>query len=136
VKRVLLVALATAACASPLTSSRLQPSFAEAFTGLYVQQQALLGRSVDPDELHVLAGCRRTGKDAAGPGEDWVCGVQLVDAGTAVAQAFEVQVKPDGCWKATGAPGVQPSDVADPVTRATRANPLAEFDGCFDTSWH
>lgn len=134
-KRLLLVVLATAACASPLTSSRLRPSFAEAFTGLYVQQQALLGRAVDPSDLKVVASCRRTGKDPAGPGEDWVCGVQLVDDGTAVAQAFEVQMKPDGCWKATGAPGVQPADVVDPGTRATTANPLAEFDGCFDTSW-
>ncbi len=134
-KRALLVLLAVSACASPLTSSRLQPSFEEAFTGLYVQQQVLLGRSVEPQDLHVLASCRRTGKDAAGPGEDWVCGVQLVDGGTSVAQAFEVQVKPDGCWKATGAPGAQPTDVVDPVTRATSANPLAEFDGCFDTSW-
>jgi hypothetical protein len=136
VKRlVALLLVGAAGCASPLTSSRLQPSFAEAFTGLYVQQQQLLGRTLARADLAVLASCRRTGKDSDGPGEDWVCAVQFADGGTAVAQAFEVQLKPDGCWKATGAPAAQPSDVVDPVTGATSANPLAEFDGCFDTSW-
>ena len=52
---VALLLVGAAGCASPLTSSRLQPSFAEAFTGLYVQQQQLLGRTLARADLAVLA---------------------------------------------------------------------------------
>jgi hypothetical protein len=138
VKRLLLVVplLALTACSTPLTPQRVAPSFQEAFTGLYVEQQVLLGRdSVDRAGLHVLASCRRTGSDPNGPGEDWVCAVQYTDLGTSSTQSFELQVKPDGCWKADGAPSVQPAKVVDPITQLTTANPLAEFDGCLDTSW-
>ena len=127
-----LAVLATG-CASPLTPARLGPSFGEVFQGLYAQQQALLGRSAEAGGLTTT--CRRTGTDGTGPGEDWVCAVQYVDTGTSGAQVFEVQVKPDGCWKATGAPAVQPAQLVDALSSAKRTNPLAEFDGCLDTSW-
>ena len=125
-----------AGCSTPLTPARVSPSFTTSFTGLYVEQQRLLGRdAVDPAALHVLASCQRTGADADGPGEDWLCGVQYVDLGTSSAQSFDLQVKADGCWKAEGQPATQPATLVDPVTQQTRTNPLAEFDGCLDTSW-
>ena len=136
VTRALLLVGLCAACSTPLTPTRVGPSFVEVFTGLYVQQQAALGRVVDGAALGALATCQRTGTDKDGPGEDWLCGVQYVDAGTATSQTFEVQVKADGCWKADGPPATQPPFLVDPVTQATRTNPLAEFDGCLDTSWH
>lgn len=135
-RRLLVVVPLLAACATVETPARVAPSFGEVFTGRYAQQQALLGRAaLDPDGLHVSAACRRTGNDSDGPGEDWVCSVQYVDLGTTTAQTFEVQVKPDGCWKADGAPAVQPAQLVDPLTQQARTNPLAEFDGCLDTSW-
>ncbi|MCU1601092.1 MAG: uncharacterized protein JWO22_1801 [Frankiales bacterium] len=131
---LLLVPLLLAGCGTPLTPSRVAPSFREVFVGLYAQQQQLLRREavgkVDP-----LAACRRTGTDADGPGEDWVCSVQYVDLGTSSAQVFELQVKPDGCWKATGPPATQPAQLVDPVSSRPRTNPLSEFDGCLDTGW-
>lgn len=134
-KRLLLVAVVLAsACATPATPTHLTSSFGETFAGLYAQQQRLLGRE-GARPLEPLASCRRTGADADGPGEDWVCSVQYTDLGTASAQAFEVQVKPDGCWTATGPPATQPAQVVDAVTQASAANPLAQFDGCLDTSW-
>jgi hypothetical protein len=136
VKRLLLVVPLLAGCATPATPARIGPSFVEVFSGLYVQQQQLLGREpLDRLGLHASASCRRTGSDAEGPGEDWVCSVQYVDLGTTTVQVFEVQVKPDGCWKADGAPAVQPAQLVEPVRQLTRTNPLAEFDGCLDTSW-
>jgi hypothetical protein len=137
VKRLLvLVPLLAVGCATPETPARMGPSFVEVFSGLYVQQQELLGReALDRAGLHSLASCRRTGSDADGPGEDWVCSVQYVDLGTASAQTFEVQVKPDGCWKADGAPAVQPAQLVNPISLVARTNPLAEFDGCLNTSW-
>ena len=137
-KRLLLAVplLAVTSCATPLTAQRVAPSFAEVFTGLYVEQQLLLGRDrIARADLHALAACQRTGSDRDGPGEDWVCGVQYVDLTTASSQTFEVQVKPDGCWKAEGAPAVQPATLVDPITQTPRTNPLSEFDGCLDTSW-
>lgn len=133
---LLVPALLLSGCSSPLTPARVSPSFREVFTGLYVQQQRLLGRdAVDGRALHVLVSCQRTGSDANGPGEDWLCGVQYVDQGTSSAQAFELQVKADGCWKADGQPATQPATLVDPVSQRAERNPLAEFDGCLDTSW-
>lgn len=134
-KRLLLLPLLLAGCASPLTPEALAPSLAQAFGGLYTAQQQTLGRSVDRAGLGVLATCRRTGPDAAGPGEDWTCTVAYRDGVNATSQAFEVQVKPDGCWKAEGAPALQAAELVDPRTGERSTNPLAEFDGCFDTSW-
>jgi hypothetical protein len=57
--------------------------------------------------------------------------VQYLDGATATAQLFEVQLKPDGCWKADGPPATQPAELAG----TGAANPLAEFDGCLDTAW-
>jgi hypothetical protein len=123
-------------CGTAFTPARLGPSFAEVFTGLYAAQQRELGRiPPSPQGLRPLASCRRTGTVANGPGEDWVCTVDYVDADQSVTQSFEVQVKPDGCWKADGPPANQPAQLVDALTGDPRTNPLAEFDGCLDTSW-
>jgi hypothetical protein len=128
--------LLVGACATPLTPSRVSPSFLQVFQGRYAEQQRLLGRpGVAPGSLHATAACQRTGADGDGPGEDWLCGVRFVDQGTSTAQSFELQVKADGCWKADGAPATQPASLVDARSGATRTNPLSEFDGCLDTSW-
>jgi len=133
---LLLVPLLAAGCATPLTSTRLQPSFARTFSGLYALQQTEDGRTdVRASALGTTASCRRTGPDTSGPGEDWQCTATYVDGATSFTQLFEVQLKPDGCWKADAPPTAQPAVRTDPVTGATRVNPLAEFDGCLDTSW-
>ncbi|HUR52102.1 MAG TPA: hypothetical protein VMZ11_08260 [Mycobacteriales bacterium] len=136
-KRLLLVpVLALAACSTPLTSQRLEPSFARTFSGLYALQQTQDGRhGVQPDALGSAATCQRSGTEASGPGEDWVCQVTYQDGKRLLTQSFEVQVKSDGCWKAEAPPTSQPVLRADPVTGATHVNPLSEFDGCLDTSW-
>ncbi|MDX6268307.1 MAG: hypothetical protein QOD70_3047 [Frankiales bacterium] len=126
-----------AACSTSLTPPQLSGDVKKAFAGLYVSQQALLGRTdVRASALHTLASCTRTGPAQDGPGEDWLCSVQYLDTGTAAAQTFEVQLKADGCWTATGAPATQPAQLVDPLTQQHLANPLAAFDGCLDTSWH
>jgi hypothetical protein len=137
VKRLLPLFLLLAACGSPLTRSALEPSFARTFSGLYTLQQTDDGRTdVVAAALEAKATCQRTGPQAQGPGEDWVCSVQYVDGSTSFTQSFELQVRPDGCWKADAPPTAQPALRTDPLTGATRPNPLAEFDGCLDTSWH
>lgn len=129
--------LALAACGTPLTPGRVEASFAGAFGNLYALQQAQDGRAgLDATGLLPRATCHRSGAEPSGPGEDWTCTVVYVDAGTSFTQVFELQVKPDGCWRAEAPPVAQPALRTDPVTGATRPNPLAEFDGCLDTSWH
>jgi hypothetical protein len=118
------------------TPAHVSDSFAEVFAGLYVSQQAALGRTdLTRASLHTRGLCHRTGSSSQGPGEDWLCAVQYVDADTVGTQSFEMQVKPDGCWKADGPPTLQPATLADPVTGVSIVNQLAEFDGCLDTSW-
>jgi hypothetical protein len=109
--------------------------FARTFAGLYTLQQTDDGRT-GVRVSDVRADCARTGPDRSGPGEDWACLVQYTDSGTSFTQTFELQVKADGCWRAEAPPTAKPAVRVDPVTGATRTNPLAEFDGCVDTSWH
>ena len=124
------------ACATPATPRALSASFTETFAGLYAGQQAQLGRTeVTAAGLQAHSQCRRKSGAADGPGEDWVCLVQYADADTTATQSFEVQMKPDGCWKAEGPPTAQPAMLTDPVTGRLSVNQLAEFDGCLDTSW-
>lgn len=128
--------LAVAACASPLTPSRLEGSFAATFGALYALQQSQDGRTdVTAVRLRPRATCHRTGVEQSGPGDDWTCTVVYVDTQTTFTQAFELQVKPDGCWRAEAPPVAQPAVRTDPLTGVTRPNPLSEFDGCLDTSW-
>lgn len=134
-KRMAVLALLLAGCSGPLDNDHLEPAFATAFSGLYGVQQAQDGRTVTRADLGTKAACRRTGTDLEGPGEDWVCAVRFRDAGTVLTQAFQVQLKPDGCWKAEGPPAVQPAVRLDPQRGTVRKNPLAEFDGCLDVSW-
>ena len=135
-KRLALLGLVLVGCSSQLTPAALAPSFATTFSGLYADQQSSLGRTdVTAAGLGAQAVCRRTGTAATGPGEDWTCSVTYRDGVTSGTQVFEVQVKADGCWKADGPPSVQPAQLADAQTGLPLTNPLAEFDGCFDTSW-
>ena len=129
------VLAAAAACASPLTPARVEASFAPTFGALYALQQSQQGRTLDPSALLPRATCRRAGVDSSGPGEDWTCTVVYLDTQTSFTQSFELQVKPDGCWRAEAPPVAQPAVRTDPLTGVTRTNPLAEFDGCLDTSW-
>jgi hypothetical protein len=125
-----------AGCGTAMTPAHLSPAFAEEFAGLYETQQSRVGRTdVTAKGLQSKATCARTGLSKKGPGEDWLCKVQYVDQDTAYTQSFEVQLKPDGCWRAEGPPTVQPAVLVDAVDGSRSTNPHAEFDGCLDTSW-
>ncbi len=138
-RRLATAALAVALCSgcgTAMTPTALSPAFAETFAGLYETQQSRVGRTdVTAEGLRPRALCARTGTSTDGPGEDWLCKVQYVDQDTAYTQSFEVQVKPDGCWRAEGPPTAQPAELVDAVDGSRSTNPLAEFDGCLDTSW-
>jgi hypothetical protein len=133
---VVAVGLMTTACGTAATPTAVSASFTDVFGGLYVGQQKHLGRTeITRASLHASSRCHRTGTTSQGPGEDWLCLVQYDDAGTPAVQSFEVQVKPDGCWKADGPPASQPAQLVDAATGRLSVNQLSQFDGCLDTSW-
>ncbi|MDT7570750.1 MAG: hypothetical protein QOE05_924 [Actinomycetota bacterium] len=123
-------------CSTPATPTALSSDFSDVFAGLYLGQHSLLGpTSLTRDSLKAHSVCRRSGAAKQGPGEDWICVVQYDDGDSSVSQSFEVQMKPDGCWRAEGPPTAQPPMLTDPATGRLWVNQLAEFDGCLDTSW-
>jgi hypothetical protein len=128
--------LLAAGCGTALTPGHLAPDVASTYANLYSLQQQRLGRTdVQRTSLKPVGACRRTGTAAMGPGDDWTCRVQLVDGGVPVTSTLEVQLKPDGCWTADAPPASQPVVLVNPATAGAVTNPLAEFDGCLDTSW-
>ena len=133
-RRLLVLLPLLASCSTPLQPQAVSRDLARTFSGLYALQQSGDGRT-DVRVSDVRAACARTGPDSTGPGEDWACTVQYTDTGTTFTQVFELQVKADGCWRAEAPPAAQPALRVDPVTGRSRTNPLAEFDGCLDTSW-
>lgn len=135
-KRLMVLAAVLVGCSTSATQHSMGPSFTEVFAGRYTAQQQALGRTdVVAKALQAHAMCGRTGTSPEGPGEDWTCTVTYADGVTSGTQVFEVQVKPDGCWKADGPPTVQAPVIVDALTGQQATNPLAEFDGCLDTSW-
>ena len=128
--------LLLAGCSTRLTPERLSSSVGQTFTALYVTQQLDVGRTdVSATYIRPTTGCLRNGLQFTGAGEDWVCHVQYSDQNSPYTASFEVQLKTDGCWKATAPVAAQPPQIIDSFTGQGITNPLAEFDGCLDTSW-
>ena len=70
----------------------------------------------------------------SGAGDDWVCAVVVYRrTGLPVGASIEVRVRTNGCYVAD-----PPFAVVGPVQLQSAVgevdNPLAEFDGCFDTT--
>jgi hypothetical protein len=129
--------LALSACGGPdVTRPRLEASLAPTFANLYVQQAGILGRpGVTVGSTAAKASCDRGGPKVTdvGPGADWICMVSFRDNKSAKQNGkFEVQVRSNSCYTAGG-----PSKLIGLATISDRtgkdvANPVFEFDGCFD----
>jgi hypothetical protein len=119
-----------------VTAARLAGSIAETFGNLYVRQQDLLGYGgLAPAAVAARATCAKPG--ATGPPRgagEWQCTLQWSGGdGAARTATYEVQAKAGGCYLATGPAGVVgPPRVRD-RSGAEVNNPVAAFDGCFDT---
>ena len=122
-----------------MTAKRLEASIRPTFNALTVLQQRLLGRHIPADpRLQDRATCRRRSGLTRGPGDDWICTVNMVielegpQPFSLTPVAFDVSVQANGCYKAEG----PPTFVGQPEIRDRRGaqvvNPLYAFDGCFD----
>lgn len=136
---VLAVGLSIAGCGvGPTTVANLQRDVAAVFGNSYVVQQRLLGRTVSAVEVAAVASCSRPGRagGTGGPG-DWSCVLQWRPAAVGNSflpplrtAAFEVSVRPDGCWSASGPPALVGAAVLVDASGRTVVNPAAAFDGC------
>lgn len=69
-----------------------------------------------------------------GPGKDWICIVKYSDpsnhrTGQTLYQLF---VHGEACYTATDPKLIENSSLPDPTSGVTSANPLEQFDGCFN----
>jgi hypothetical protein len=123
-------------CSSAITSDRLQPEVGTTFGNLYVRQQAVLGHpGIDASATQAGARCARRGSDtpSRGAGDDWTCELTWQGAdGSPLIAVYEVQVRANGCFTATGPPNIVGVQTLTTPEGGRRVNPLYQFDGCFD----
>ena len=137
-----LIALLAVACSwgpAAVTATRLEAAIRPTFNGLTLLQQRALGRHVPARaKLNDYASCvRRSGSDQ-GPGDDWICTMDMLielDGASPFSftpVTFDVSVKANGCYNAQG----PPTFIGQPEIRDAQGhnvvNPLYAFDGCFD----
>ncbi len=137
----LVVALGAAGNLGPagITRARLEPSIAQAFEGLTILQQKELGRTVpEGAKLQLSTNCNRRSGVSQGPGDDWVCAINLVTPPEASepfalkTASYDVSVKSDGCYKAEAPPSFIGQQMMTDEHGHSIVNPLFTIYGCFD----
>ncbi len=132
--------LCTTGCGqAALSRDRLQAAVTGTFTHLYALRQAQLGRPApSATALATTARCDKGGPNVVdeGPGDTWACLVvwQADGPGTPIGATYEVRLATDGCYTADGPPSIVGQRQAADADGALVLNPIASFDGCFDTS--
>jgi ABC-2 type transport system permease protein len=133
--------LAAAASWGPpsVTAARLKASITPAFNRLTLLQQRELGRTVPPGyNLNILSGCNRRANHNNGPGDDWVCTLQVVvpQQGAVPFQltpvSYDVSVKSNGCYKADAPPSFIGQQMMRVPGGHSVVNPLFTIYGCFN----
>ncbi|HEY4825089.1 MAG TPA: ABC transporter permease [Solirubrobacteraceae bacterium] len=125
--------------AAAVTPQRLRDSFAPTFNHLTLLQQRLLGRRVASGaRLNQLTACARRGGASGGPGDDWVCNVDVLIAQsgpTPLEQtvSYDVSVQSNGCYKADSPPSFVGSQLMRVPGEGSVVNPLFTIYGCFNT---
>ncbi len=138
---VLLAVLAIAGNLGPnsVTSARLQASIEPTFENLTLLQQRELGRTVPAGaKLNVLTNCLRRAGTRRGPGDDWVCTLDvLIPQPGAVPfnstpVTYDVSVKSNGCYKAEAPPTFVGQLLMKDADGHNVVNPLFVIYGCFE----
>lgn len=131
--------LVVAGCGrSTITRPRLERSIQRSFDNRYVAQAKLLGREgVSVSSLHTRAFCDKGGPTLpdVGPGSDWNCYLVYDDPNVPLTDGtgkFELNVHANGCYTAGGSSKVVGLLTITSTLGRTVANPVAEWDGCFD----
>ena len=124
---------------SSVTRARLERSLPVEFARLYSAQARLLGHhGVTPASLHATAMCDKGGavEPDVGPGSNWNCLVAWTDPTNPMPPEgygkVELDVHSNGCYTAGGPSKLVGFATLTDVRGREVANPVAEFDGCFD----
>jgi ABC-2 type transport system permease protein len=135
--------LAVAASWGPaaVTPARLKANITPVFNNLTLLQQRELGRTVPAGyKLQILSGCNRRSGGNTGPGDDWVCTMNVVvpqQSGALPFQvtpvSYDVSVKSDGCYKADAPPSFVGQQMMRVPHGRSVVNPLFTIYGCFNT---
>ncbi len=122
-----------------VTSARLQASIQPTFENLTLLQQRELGRTVPAGaKLNVLTNCLRRAGTRRGPGDDWICTLDvLIPQPGAVPfnstpVTYDVSVKSNGCYKAEAPPTFVGQLLMKDADGHNVVNPLFVIYGCFE----
>jgi len=121
---------------SPITSTRMEGSFATTFANLVQVQVSWLGLPpMTASDFAAKATCRRLTTGAIAGSGEWLC--TIVWKGPEkqfLRDTYDLFVMPDGCYMAQ----VSGESLGGPVLKAADGrdvrNLLYAFDGCFDTT--
>jgi ABC-2 type transport system permease protein len=135
--------LAVAASWGPaaVTPARLKADITPVFNNLTLLQQRELGRKVPAGyKLQILSSCNRRSGGNTGPGDDWVCTMNVLvpqQGGALPFQvtpvAYDVSVKSNGCYKADAPPSFVGQQMMRVPHGRSVVNPLFTIYGCFNT---
>lgn len=124
-----------AGCTPDDTRQRVEADMQIDWANQYKNTQRLLGHPVSTGLTDSVT-CDKGGPKVPdkGPGKDWICVVTYKDpqnhrAGRTLYQLF---VHGEACYTATDPKLIENSSLPDPTSGATNANPLEQFDGCFN----
>jgi len=120
-----------------ITADKLDKSISQTFQNLTIVQQKDLGRQVPVGgHLDLFSSCRRQGVQHAtrGPGDDWLCGLEIAKYGGVSSVSYDVAVKPNGCYTAEGPPSFIGPLTIRRRNRPPIVNPLFRFNGCFEVA--
>jgi ABC-2 type transport system permease protein len=124
-----------------ITQQRVQRSFTPTFNSLTLLQQRLLGRHVPPGaKLNILPSCRRRAGASQGPGDDWVCTLDVLipqpgaNPFNPTVVSYDMSIKSNGCYKAEAPPAFVGQQLMRAPGGHEIVNPLFTIYGCFDTS--
>ncbi len=137
---IAVVAVATNWGPAAVTPARLKANITPTFNNLTLLQQRELGRSVPPgSKLNILSSCNRRSGGNQGPGDDWVCTLNVVTPQQAGALPFQVtpvsydvSVKSNGCYKADAPPSFVGQQMMQVPHGRSVVNPLFTIYGCFN----
>jgi len=122
-----------------VTSARLQASIQPTFNNLTLLQQRELGRTVPAGaKLNILTNCLRRAGTRRGPGDDWVCtlDVMIPQPGAvpfnSTPVTYDVSVKSNGCYKAEAPPTFVGQLLMKDAAGHNVVNPLFVIYGCFE----
>lgn len=121
------------ACQPDITRQRVEDDMKLDFANQVKLTDAILGKPA-PNGLTDSVTCDKGGpsKPDRGPGKDWVCMVTYsADGMPTTTTRYELFVHGEACYTATDPALIEQPNITNAKGKSV-ANPLQQFDGCFD----